>query len=290
MQTLRAGPGRGAQILLVRNPDHDKDIVAKVYDPMYYSCGEDSSCSSYCPYDWVRQADADYAVEAAAYAELDPTSFPGSLTPRFYGSWTCKVLTRVEDKEIYRNVRLILMEHVEGICMKTLDARKLTSEQRDNIMVKLIEGDVDLCYEGIQHEDLAPRNVILANPVSSSQATEDSTMHDAISDSMSQDSINLSSPDLRVCLIDFNLSSVKRLRPDFDPFLPRPRYSPVMEWWGKISVFQQLGWVPEDTTNEWLWQHWENSNGMYIDAERDPDEPECGPLPVGWMAMFGTTT
>jgi hypothetical protein len=274
IRDLRSGEASGAQILLVRDASCVGHAVAKIYDPMYYPRKEGDSWTPYRVYDVVARADADYAAEAAAYTETDGTPLSGTIVPRFYGTWTTNIYTHVNEIEHVREVRIILMEHVEGVRMEDLDVTELTDEKKDNVMVKLIEGESELFFAGIKHNDIAPRNVILECPACPSGLC-------------SMDSIDLSSPDLRVCLIDFNLSTVRRLKQSSQPPKPPMRLSPVIRWWGQILEFRQLGWIPHsDEKGKWLWAHWKYSDGKYVDAEPDPDSPYYRPMPVGWRAAY----
>ncbi|KAF2654342.1 hypothetical protein K491DRAFT_759071 [Lophiostoma macrostomum CBS 122681] len=285
VQALRCGEASGAQILLVRDASFKGQFVAKIYDPLYYSFEQGDSWISYRVSDVVARADADYAAEAAAYNELESTPFSGTLVPRFYGTWIFDTHTKVNGIEHVRQVRMILMEHVEGVRMEDVDATKLTEDEKNNMMIKLVEGESELSFHGIEHNDIAPRNVIIGPPVClSGMRSEASRNPPSARDSV--DRMKLFGSSNRVCLIDFNLSTVDRLKSSYDPLQPHQRLSPVMRWWSKINEFRRSGWVPPDEKKEWLWSHWEHSDGKYVDAERNPNNPYVHPMPVGRRASF----
>ena len=280
---LRSGEASGAQILVVRDTSSEGHFVAKIFDPLYYSFIVGDSWTPYRVHDVVARADADYAAEAAAYIELDSTPFPGTFVPRFYGTWTTNIDTHVNGIKHVREVRIVLMEYVQGICMRDVDATKLTEDEKDNIMIKLVEGESELSFAGIEHNDISPRNVILGPP----GGVHAGSTCTSLPMSSSGKYIDFVSPEIRVCLFDFNLSTVDRLKPSIDPSIAQQRFSPVIRWWANIHEFCEVGWVPSsDRAHEWLWVHWEHSDGKYVDAERDPDNPLFYPMPVGTRASI----
>jgi hypothetical protein len=125
---LHTRPQRGAQVVLV---DHGgQRMVAKIYDPLYYCFTDDYR-------DWkldvVQNATSEYTIEAAAYQRLqelrehEKIKFEGNTTPVYYGSWTFDIPVVHKGKTFSRSVHMILLEYVEGYCMRNLDARKYSS-------------------------------------------------------------------------------------------------------------------------------------------------------------------
>ena len=217
---LRVGDGRGAQIVVAND-----DLVAKIYDPLFYSAYQNSSV--------IMRADYDYSREAAAYDELRGP-FESTIIPRYHGSWTCDVCVDTPSGPRKRPVRLILMEFIDGVCMQDLDPNDFTEEERSNIMVKPIAAESAIAFRGVQHKDLAPRNVLCSG--------------------------NLKSTDLRVVIIDFNVSVVTRLAHSQTPSdshqLPA---SPIRRWRHQRPEFGE--WLPptREKFNKWLWKHWAGS-------------------------------
>ncbi|KAN0073259.1 hypothetical protein V8E54_008479 [Elaphomyces granulatus] len=220
---LRVGDGRGAQIVVA----NDGDLVAKIYDPLYYPAYKNSSKRD----DVIMHADCDYSREAAAYNALGGP-FEGAIIPKYYGSWTCDVTVDTPSGPSKRPVRLILMEFIDGVCMQDLNPNDLTEEERSNVMVKAVDAESTIAFHGVQHRDFVPRNVICSGN-------------------------DLLSADLRVSIIDFNVSVVTRLAYSWTPSdnaqLPA---SPINRWEFHPLLFGD--WIP-DERNEWLWKHWEGS-------------------------------
>jgi len=215
----------GAQIVVANG-----NLVAKIYDPLYYPAYENSSYRD----DVIMQADFDYSREAAAYNELRGP-FEGTIIPKYYDSWTCDITVNTPSGPRERPVRLILMEFVDGVCMQDLDANEFTEEERSNIMVKAIDAERAIAFRGVHHRDFAPRNILCSGN-------------------------DLRSTDLRVTIIDFNVSVVTRLAysqtPSDSARLPT---SPIKRWQHSPLDFE--GWVPSkpDKKKEWLWKHWAGS-------------------------------
>jgi serine/threonine protein kinase len=239
-EPLRTGMNDGAQVVLTEDGQ-----VAKIYDPLYYA---------FYPKDGLRkkidvttEADSDYSIEVAAYLETQQSHVQGTVMPTFYGSWTFDLTTCIDDEELTREVRMILIEHVPGIQMLDLDPSDLSQEERENIMRKVIEADYDLRYAGVEHDDLSPRNIMI------SQVTA------------------LSDPDLRVTFVDFGLSLVYRIH--FGGPALREYHNPLF-CWTSASMWSSWGWLPfeeEDYIN-WMWGLWgDGQGGKYVKVERNPD-------------------
>lgn len=221
---LAVRDGRGAQLVVVNDT-----LVAKIYDPLYYPTYHQDSAIRI---DVVERAERDYSREAATYIELDGR-FGGTILPKYHGSWTCKVPVNTASKVTTRPVRLILMEFVDGVTMLDLDPHLLAEEQKTNIMVKAVEANNTLHHHGVIHADFCPRNVICSGG-------------------------DLGSASLRVVLIDFNRSRIRRLidlsqNPSSLPLSPIVRYKG-----GGLHEFTCCGWVPFPA-DEWLWSHWGDS-------------------------------
>ena len=99
-------------------------------------------------------------------------------------------------------------------------------------MVKAIAAEAAIAFYGVHHKDFTPRNVICSG--------------------------NLRSTDLRVAIIDFNISVVTRIAYSW---IPRDYHqlpnSPICRWWDTRPQFEEE-WLPGNF-NEWLWKHWAGS-------------------------------
>ncbi|KAF2846190.1 hypothetical protein T440DRAFT_246701 [Plenodomus tracheiphilus IPT5] len=243
---IRTGDNCGAQVVHI-----DSDLIAKIYDPVYYEYHGSSTTQRQV--DISVAADSEYSRETAAYVELKDSDAQGTIMPKYYGSWTTTVSHRVGDGAVEREVRMILLESVPGIQMIYLDPGGLTKEERENIMMKLIEADYDLRHLGIEHNDVAPRNVIISRASSY---------------------IN---PKLRVTLIDYGSSYVSRILWGEAPLWCR--HNPAFDW-VTAEQWSSWGWLPYDEEEriDWVWSVWgDGRDGKYIKVERDPDNPHGGP-------------
>jgi serine/threonine protein kinase len=241
---IRTGENCGAQIVLTVD-----GFVAKLYDPLYYEFPDreypDENLNV------TDSADEEYITEAAAYLQLLDTPLQGTITPKYHGSWTLDMPVVIGEQQQPREVRMIIIEYVPGTSMQEIDPTTLIQQERENIMLKLIEADIDLRFSGVRHDDLEPRNVIL------SLAQSDSTD---------------GSQDLRICIFDFGHCAIlnhegRRLGPYSEVRNPLYYWTTSFEW-------SDWGWLPpQEEANEWMWKNWEDGGkeGKYVKVERDPN-------------------
>ncbi|KAF3007602.1 hypothetical protein E8E13_007835 [Curvularia kusanoi] len=227
---IRTGQTKGAQVVIV-NDSH----VAKLYDPLYYDSSEDS--------DVVTMADQAYSSEAAAYAHLQNFPEVSYLLPKFHGSWTIKLPAPANaDKpssQKSREVRLILIEHLQGICMRQFNSETISEHARSVILAQCLDAEVRILFTGLQHGDYVPRNIIL-------QGSDYQT------------------PEIQVKVIDFNLSQLiihpnyprqrfaKKWKLARDKWAPKPQ-NPVARFM-QLDDFARLGWCSQDwdEMRDWL--------------------------------------
>ncbi|KAI9873929.1 MAG: hypothetical protein M1830_010383 [Pleopsidium flavum] len=207
------------------------NLVAKVYDPLYYPTPNLMNDVGADPF---RCADLHYTHEAAAYEKVFG-QLDGTVVPRYYGSYTCELPIVSRSVETTRSVRLILIERVQGKCMRDLDLSRvqLPQHQRANVMAKIIDAESLLYACGVIQGDLHPRNIILCGD-------------------------DLDSASLQVVLIDFGKTVLDKSDPVNDTGLPT---SPLLRWdvrAGRHQTFEELGWVDWDW-QMWLEQHWTGS-------------------------------
>ena len=215
---IRTGIGQPAQIakVVVAGIADGFPICAKFYDPYFWGLGD-------CNVDPFRAVDGMYSRETAAYAKL--SALYRTVIPRYYGSFTCDL--PVDGS--FRSIRLILMDYVEGVRMETFDfdgGDELPQSTRQNVMMKLIEADSAISAQGVSHNDLAPRNVLLG----------------------SSDPDQLQSSALRVAIIDFGNARLGHFGPQYD----KP-VSPILRWHKHShlrSSFGAYGWI------DWDWSSW----------------------------------
>jgi len=227
---LRTVDQKGAQIVVV-----NESMVAKIYDPLYYPAIDDLLGEKN---DVVRDADTDYCCEAAAYNELIPSSLQGNSIPEFYDPWAINI---TQDDSI-RQVPMILIELIDGICMNDLDPKSLSEEKRNTIITRVLEAEAQVFHHGVCHRDLHPRNIV----ISPRRFPSDLSV----------------TPKTRIVLVDFNIAQVERLAGGVPSKSVRSKMiSPAYRQWGHLSDFVALGWIPEDKQadhREWLWKSFEH--------------------------------
>jgi serine/threonine protein kinase len=233
---LRTGDQKGAQIVVVNGC-----MVAKIYDPLYYPATDDLLGKKN---DVVRDADTDYCYEAAAYNELIPSSLQGKFIPEFYDSWVINIL----QDDTPRQVPMILMELIDGICMYDLDPKPLSEEERNTIITRVLEAEAQVFHHGVCHRDLHPRNIIISPHPSPSDLSV--------------------TPEARIVLVDFNIAQVERLAGGVPSKSVRSKIvSPAYRQWGHLSEFVVLGWIPQDEQTdyrEWLWNTFEHDERFVL--------------------------
>ncbi|KAF2271742.1 uncharacterized protein EI97DRAFT_351233, partial [Westerdykella ornata] len=260
---IRTGENAGAQIVGVSN-----GLVAKIFDPLYYDGKNDHGF----PADVVIESDGDYSREAAAYSELQGCLKAMKHIPKYYGSWTTEIETCVghcgseNTEKRKREVRLILMEMVEGIPMTDINPLSLAERLRHTILIKVFEAKAQIYSCGVSHNDLSLRNIfVIAN--------------------------DLENLDVDITIIDFNIAGVTRkdwLRNHFHKvarkmmlMYPGRLLSPIPRFWDKLADFSAHDWLPDDAyeASEWLWRQFYDNN-QYLPVVRNPRRPTYTPRMV----------
>lgn len=165
--------GRGPQLVLCsvapklsESTNETSTVVAKIFDPLYYSFR--NKIARHEPVDVAFEADGDYSRESAAYEHLKQTNQAGSFAPDYYGSWTFNLPIRHQGVVRQRPVRLILIEHLQGTCMRELcnnpNTLTLNKAYRLGVLAKILDSYMRQQHKGLDQGDLAPRNIILVPP------------------------------------------------------------------------------------------------------------------------------
>ncbi|MCJ1254316.1 hypothetical protein MMC24_002131 [Lignoscripta atroalba] len=240
---IRTGPAYTSQLVKAKVPavaGAQQSIVAKFYDPLLADDPAEPEKNTF----WL--ADHEYALEVAAYGKLG--SLYGTLVPKFYGAYTCMLPTGLGSGT--RAIRLILLEFVEGIALTAFGedvSSTLSQKARKNVMYKIVDADSRAYALGVNHRDVAPRNIILEVAPSHypSPAINNSDSNSSLADNA-----------LRLRLLDFG---VARIAP-FEDNLPvrfggqwEKAVSPILRWHvdhGLQEPFVEAGWV------DWEWQSW----------------------------------
>ncbi|KAL2128678.1 hypothetical protein VTI74DRAFT_8852 [Chaetomium olivicolor] len=252
--TLAVGNDRGPQLAVcsitpIGEPGSRPFVaVAKIFDPLYYSF----TLTKHEPADVAFSAEVDYCSEAAAYDHLTRQCQAGHLTgamrsfvPAYYGAWTFTLDILYEGVQRQRKVRLLLIEHLEGVCLSDLCreascALRYDKSYRLGVLARILDGYARLKHAGVEHNDLAARNVmLLPGPLE----------------------IPRPQPIPRVVLIDYNAAVVydisKEGRSEFQEHKLPP--SPMFLFWDFSLDKENFGyWVPEEwnynprARQEWL--------------------------------------
>jgi hypothetical protein len=203
--------------------------VAKIFDPLYYSFADKDA--PHVPVATTLEADEDYSIEAAAYAQLKNTGHTGALAPEYYGSWTFKLPIRHTGANRERRVRLLLIEYIDGICMRDIcygqSAPSFTEEHRLDILARILDGYARILHSGVDQGDCVPRNIMLVlGP-----------------------RVKGSPPQVvqRIVLIDYNVSIILHLSPEeqkYHQVTKLPRNPMDIFWTASLDDFGQ--WVPEE--------------------------------------------
>ena len=196
--------GRGSQVVTCKRRGQREPLVAKIYDLLYYPFANEDFWDM--PNDVVADVENDFAVESAAYALLDER-LGGILIPKFYGSW----LLDLPLKEANRPVGFILMEHLKGVPLSTLDPKLYSQEARLRILALSIEAQLEMRFAGVIHEDVAPRNVICSGK-------------------------DFMAGDFRIKIIDFGLVNILPLAGIDAPCKSEPLPESPVEWFWNCPV------------------------------------------------------
>jgi hypothetical protein len=251
---IRTGPRRGAQLVVMNN-----SLVAKIYDPLYYDPSDDL--------DVVRHADEMYSHEAAAYTHLQKVPEVSDLVPKFHGSWTIGIPINFNQDGAtvsqLREVRLILIEHLDSIPMTMKDPHTLSEYARSVILAQCIDAEVRLLNTGLNHTDFVPRNIIL-------QGSDYET------------------PNIQVKVIDFDWCDLLFHPKYFDPSFAQDWMESKAKWapllpnpvkrWTNLRNFAQLGWCSQNRSEwrSWLWDVFGHDD-RYRPVRWDPDRPRIPP-------------
>ncbi|OAA55885.1 Protein kinase-like domain protein [Niveomyces insectorum RCEF 264] len=243
--------GRMGQIVRCRLDDNragGKLYVAKTFDALYYPADHTD----------------DFVREAAAYGVLSACGVNGRYTPTYHGAWTFDMPVPAGPGSVPRSrpVRMILMDWIKGASMQSyMDTDRVGTVPpacRLAILGKALEADARISACGIHNEDFLPRNVMVADASSSSEAGQ---------------------PVPDVYVIDFDHSLVMDHAPGpggqrKEKVLPR---SPMYHYWD--STFEEFAslwyfgrWIPQPYREQpaafrgWLKSRWAHSRGFRTGA------------------------
>ncbi|KAH7324519.1 hypothetical protein B0I35DRAFT_388341 [Stachybotrys elegans] len=223
-------PGRKVQLVSCYiEGAKDNLYIAKIYDALYCESGGE---------DITWWSDLRYAREASAYQDLGDADLDGKYTPKYFGSWTFD-LPAPQQRNPTRPVRMIIIEYIPGpsIC-EILDgdlASRIPREGRLGVMAEIAEMWVQLKKAGVQHDDMAPRNVMLRGLDLEQKGTYK----------------------LKPVLIDLEMSLALgrdscRYGLSQDPLASHPKY-----WLGLRCPEEWHAWVPEpESSKDASWRAW----------------------------------
>ncbi|KAJ0124382.1 hypothetical protein J7T55_005720 [Diaporthe amygdali] len=266
MDEIRVKEDGGAQIVVCRFSEQQEPVIAKIYDPLYYGFADRMWSDQ--PRDVTYEAGKDYCREVAAYLELD-NELGGTIVPKYHGSWTFQLPLDLPDGQRMRDIRLILMEYIDGRPMTDLKPEAFPESVGLELVTRIVEAVSRIQFVGVRHGDVSQRNVMVC----------------------------LTEPDVieRVALIDFNFAVVTRLDNFEQQFRgltrePKPEKppNPIDRWW-RGALYGMAGeWLPKSwefrlrACQEWLYERYGTSE-EYAPPKRSLKWDEEN-LPRNWIA------
>ena len=159
---LKVGDYHNAQVFVAKMheigaTDPQKNVVVKVYDPLYFDDMEGYLNPFLC-------VDKHYTHEVHAYTLL--ADLQGSLIPKFYGSFLLEIPLPGSETRV---VRLIVIDYIPGLSMLQAHPEDYPSHSRQQIMKSVIDFESRVFKRDIVLTDLCPRNVMLLDPSNSPQ-------------------------------------------------------------------------------------------------------------------------
>lgn len=156
-QQIRCGDSCKAQV--VRCLVDGRELVAKIFDPLYVGLDEDDFPPTYF-------SERFYSCEAAAYNKISEGGLDGRFTPKFEGCWSLELSLRdAKGHVIRREVRLILQQFIPGTTMEGLmergEAKKIEPQVRMDLVGQVMEFCSQLFFIGVINDDVHPRNLIM---------------------------------------------------------------------------------------------------------------------------------
>lgn len=252
---IRCGDPCKAQV--VRCLVDGRDLVAKIFDPLYVGLDEDGRPPTYF-------SERFYSCEVAAYERIKERGLDGRFTPKFEGCWYLELPLRdLNGHVVRREVRLILQQFIPGDTMQALSEQgqvdKIDPMIRMDLLDRLLETISQLHFIGVQSQDTHPRNLMVFKDAND---------------------------EWQITLIDFSHSRVKDL-PNSKWRTPRGQQlqlpeSPVTIIW-RCWPNHCEGWVPKeydcqtresyDRRLKWMKDRWEGSS-------------QYGPVKYRWLPRF----
>ncbi|PYH48603.1 uncharacterized protein BP01DRAFT_261836, partial [Aspergillus saccharolyticus JOP 1030-1] len=199
-------------------------LAAKIYDPVYFN-HRDYDCDPF------RYLDLLYNQETAAYRHLHARGL-GAWIPQYYGSYEMDI----EHPGIgTRQVRLILMEYIEGVSLELRDPADFDVITQKRVMELIVKAESQFYAVDLRYEDLCMRNVIVHGLVGFDPNCQP-----------------------RITFIDFSNAIISRTDSRKKGWtkacflLPGVYISPILRWY--------RGYIPKkhDFTQwcVWNWNHW----------------------------------
>ncbi|OJZ82533.1 hypothetical protein ASPFODRAFT_50359 [Aspergillus luchuensis CBS 106.47] len=163
LKLLKGGDGHNSQVFTVRLiasnsqtlPKDGTELVAKIYDPLYFDDEEGYLNPFLC-------MDKHYTHEANAYEAL--AEFQGRGIPTYFGSYS---LDLPIDSTRKRAVRMILIEHIQGTTMEDAKPTLFSQSARQYIMKAIVDLESRIYEKNIWLIDLEPRNILIRYAVDS---------------------------------------------------------------------------------------------------------------------------
>ncbi|OOF93269.1 hypothetical protein ASPCADRAFT_132976 [Aspergillus carbonarius ITEM 5010] len=242
MKLLKGGDGHNSQVFTVRLiasdspslPQDGTELVAKIYDPLYFDDDEGYLNPFLC-------MDKYYTHEANAYNTLGECQ--GCGIPKYYGSYSVDLPMESTRK---RTVRMILIEHIRGTTMADANPACFSQSARQHIMKTIVDLESRIFEKDIWLVDLEPRNIIISSAVDSQP---------------------------QIVLIDFGHALFNRRRDDplalqLNYFLGQ-YISPLLRWnKAKAQMYVFSDWI------DWDWDPWLETEFAHTVASITPEMRE----------------
>lgn len=179
-----------------------------------------------------------YTHEAGAYQALK--ELQGQGIPHYHGSYSISLPPPVESHR-NREVRMVLLEYIQGIPMSRVEPEKLYKASRQRIISSIVELEGKIYANNMCLNDLYPRNVIL---------------------------IDHESPDPSVVFVDFDDASFQWGKDDYKGSYVSERclgqyMSPLIRWIPCPEDFDE--WV------DWDWDSWLRQEFAWTESSITPE-------------------
>jgi hypothetical protein len=203
------------------------DVVAKIYDQLYYDEQNEYGLKE----DVMFDAHSDCSREAAAYHQLQRSPVAPEVTPAFYGTWTLPVDTLIHDgDQVHKHTRqvpLVLMEYVRAETMRNIDPHTLSEQTRSCLLRRVLDAEIVIYTVGVKNNYICPRNIMIIGL--RTIPTDD------VPDSMTIKMIDLNATTVRHPRY-YGAEIAREVDQEFQAWFSKLS-SPILRWYGQMVEF-----------------------------------------------------